>query len=252
MTMPLFEVGPDGLIPFRGPAGGAESYDQILEEVLWRSLDSIAGEQLLRIRRQAPLRGGGSPAVVALDRQGNVVVVHVRYQINRVDLAECLEFAAWARSTTIEEIASLYWRGQDDFWSDWRMFAPESPVPHLSRAPRLVLVTSDFTGKAGSTFDFLVDSGLPVKVVMACLYETEDGRNVLDVQGHEETVSHGALRAAPLSIARAASPDRRYSASPRLSPRRRQLSDRSQPHQIDPWPPRSATPRTTRPSSLPV
>ncbi|MDQ1645216.1 MAG: hypothetical protein QOJ50_1400, partial [Cryptosporangiaceae bacterium] len=193
--MPLFEVGPDGLAAFRAPANAAASYDQTLEEALWRSLDSIAGEQLLRIRRQAPLRGGGSPAVVALDRNGSVVVVHVRYQINRVDLAECLEYAAWARATTIDEIASLYWRGGAEFWSDWATFAPEAPHPQLSRAPRLVIVTSDFTGNAGSTFGFLVDSGLPVKVVMACLYENDNGRLLLEVRGRDE-----ALPSAPLAL----------------------------------------------------
>jgi hypothetical protein len=197
--MPLFEVGPDGLIPFRQLAGDAATYDQALEDILWSNLDSIVGEQLMRVRRQAPLMGGGGPAVVALDRHGGVVVVHARWQISRVDLAECLEYAAWARATTIEEIAGLYWLGAADFWGAWREFTADSGPQQLNRVPRLVLVTSDFTGRAGSTFDFLVDSGVPVQVLKAGLYADERGRRLLEVQGQDEIAA---------AVPRSASPSR--------------------------------------------
>jgi hypothetical protein len=181
--MPLFDVSSDGLIPFRQLESGTGAYDEALEEVLWGHLDGIAGERLFRVRRQAPLAGGGRPAVVALDPQGSVVVVHVRQQIDRAELAECLEYAGWARATTPDELAALYWRGAAEFWSDWQDFSGSSGSLQIHHVPRLILVTGDFTERARATFEFLVEYGLPVKVLKASLFQGEHGRQVLELDG---------------------------------------------------------------------
>jgi hypothetical protein len=64
--MSLFEVASDGLIPFRAPAGGAATYDQAIEDILWENLEPVLAEPLLRVRRR-PSVGGGGPALLALD-----------------------------------------------------------------------------------------------------------------------------------------------------------------------------------------
>lgn len=184
--MSLFEVGPDSLIPFRQLAAGGGEYDAALEEVLWRNLDSLAAEPLFRIRRQAPLAGGGHPAIIALDRKGGVVVAHVRAQVDRSGLAECLEYAGWARTTSLPEIASLYWRGEYEFWTDWQEFTGSAGPQQLARHPRLLVVTADLAGRAGPALEFLVEHGLPVTVIKAALYSDDQGRRILDVQGPDE------------------------------------------------------------------
>jgi hypothetical protein len=186
--MPLFEVSPDGLMPFRQLETGAGAYDEAIEDVLWRNLDSLVGERLFRVRRQAPLDGGGRPAVVALDPDGSVVVFHVRRQMDRAGLAECLEYAGWARAATLDELAMLYWRGDSEFWTDWHAFVGGGNRS-VRPAPRLFLATGDFTARAQSTFEFLVDNGLPVKVMKAALYESSDGRRVLEVDGPSDVES---------------------------------------------------------------
>ncbi len=186
--MPLFEVSPDGLIPFRQMESGAGSYDEAIEDVLWRNLDGLVGERLFRVRRQAPLDGGGRPAVVALDTDGSVVVFHVRRQMDRSGLAECLEYAGWARAATLDELAMLYWRGESEFWTDWHGFAG-GENRSVRPSPRLFLATGDFTARAQSTFEFLVDNGLPVKVMRAALYENQNGNRVLEVDGPSDVES---------------------------------------------------------------
>jgi len=222
--MPLFEVSADGLIPFRQLESGAGGYDEAIEDVLWRNLDGLIGERLFRVRRQAPLDGGGRPAVVALDPEGSVVVFHVRRQIDRTGLAECLEYAGWARAATLDELAQLYWRGESDFWVDWHAFLGDVGTRQVKPSPRLYLATGDFTARAQSTFEFLVDNGLPVKVMKATLYEGSNGRRVLDVEAPSdvetvlrpskaaeatfERLSRSARRSAERALDRAPEPAR--------------------------------------------
>src|SRR4051794_20601199 len=134
--MSLFEVRPDGLIPFRALAGGAATYDQALEDVLWSNLDLVIGEPLLRLRRRPSIGGGGQPAVVALDRRGHLVVVYARWEIDRADLTDCLEYAAWARAATEDDIIAMHWRGATEFAADWAAFASGAAL-QLGSAPRL-------------------------------------------------------------------------------------------------------------------
>jgi hypothetical protein len=49
-----------------------------------------------------------------------------------------------------------------------------------------MLVARDFHGRTGSAFDFLVENDLPVKLVRISLYEDQDGRRFVDVEGENE------------------------------------------------------------------
>lgn len=185
--MPLFEVEEAGtLVPFRQLLGGAELYESEIEDLLWSNLEEFTGEALFRVRRQPTLAGGGRPDIVSLDRQGAVVVIEVKRDVDRGQLAQCLEYAGWARTTNLDELAGLYHAGSDTFWSDWQDFTESSVPVRVLRSPRLILVARDFHGRTGSAFEFLVENNLPVRLIRVSLYEDAQKRRFVDVEGEHE------------------------------------------------------------------
>lgn len=185
--MPLFEVEEgESLVPFRQLHGGAGLYEKEIEDLLWANADDFTGETLFRVARQPHLTGGGIPDIVALDRSARVVVIEVKRDVDRGQLAQCLEYAGWARSTSLDELAGMYHRGPGAFFADWQAFTESDAPLVIDRSPRLMLVARDFHGRTGSAFDFLIENDLPVKVIRVSVYEDQQGRRFVDVEGEHE------------------------------------------------------------------
>lgn len=185
--MPLFEVNADDeLVPFRKLAGAADLYEKQLEDLIWANIEDFTGESLLPIARQPSIGSGGRPDIVALDTNANVVVIEIKRDVDRSQLAQCLEYAGWARTASLDEIAGIHHRGKDLFFTDWQDFT-ESEVPEvLSRAPRLMLMARDFQGRTESAFEFLIENSVPVTIVRITVYEDQPGRRFIDVEGEHE------------------------------------------------------------------
>lgn len=184
--MPLYEVKDGELVPFKRLRGGAELYESQIEDLLWGNPDEFLGEPLFRIARQATLPGGGRPDIVALDEAGRVVVIEIKRDIERGQLAQCLEYAGWARTASLDELAGMYHAGEASFFGEWQAFT-DSPTPTvINRAPRLVLVAHDFHGRTEQALEFLIDNGLPVTLVRVTMYEDPNGKHVVDVEGEFE------------------------------------------------------------------
>ena len=62
--MPLFEVGPDGLVPLQRLDQGVGNADQQIEDALWRGPDPLYGSRLLRVQQRPLLSGGGRQMVL--------------------------------------------------------------------------------------------------------------------------------------------------------------------------------------------
>lgn len=187
--MPLFEVeveAGDSLVPFRQLHGGPELYEKEIEDLVWANADDFTGEALFRVARQRHLAGGGVPDIVTLDKSARVVVIEVKRDVDRGQLAQCLEYAGWARNTSLDELAGMYHRGPSAFFSDWQEFTESASPIVIDRSPRLMLVARDFHGRTGSAFDFLIDNDLPVKVIRVAVYEDQQGRRFVDVEGEHE------------------------------------------------------------------
>ncbi len=129
---------------------------------------------------------GGRPDIVALDENAHVVVVEIKRDVERTQLAQCLEYAGWARSTSLDELARLYHRTESEFFRDWQAFTDSTAPVILARAPRLILIARDFHGRTESALEFLIENGLPVKVIRVSLYEDQQNRKFLDVEGEHE------------------------------------------------------------------
>jgi hypothetical protein len=173
-------------VGFRTLHGGPELYESEIEELVWENPDELTGGSLFPVALRPTLPGGGKPDVVALDGDARVVVIEIKRDIERSQLAQCLEYAGWARTTNLDELAGIYHGGSDSFFADWQQFTDSpAPVP-IRRSPRLVLVARDFHGRTGSALEFLVEHGLPVLLVRVALYEDTDGRRFLNVEGGHE------------------------------------------------------------------
>ena len=135
--MPLFEVEEGELVPFRRLVGGADLYEKEIEGLLWSNLEEFTGDTLYPIARQAKLPSGGIPDVVALDKSGRVVVFEVKRDIDRKQLAQCLEYAGWARQTSLDELAGMYHGGSSAFWEGWQEFTEICRTSCCQPAPKV-------------------------------------------------------------------------------------------------------------------
>src|SRR5689334_6824142 len=105
--MPFFQLEDSSLVPFRRQAISSGIYEHEIEELLWDNLEELTGENLFRVARQ-PVLPLGRPDVVALDAQGRVVVIEVKRDVDRNQLAQALEYAGWARNVGLDELAQRY------------------------------------------------------------------------------------------------------------------------------------------------
>lgn len=185
--MPLYEIErTGGLVPFRRLPGGPELYESEIERLCWANPEEFLGESLLLVARQPTLPNGGRPDIVALADDARVVVIEIKRDIDRNQLAQCLEYAGWARRTNLDELSAMYHRGQGEFFDDWVAFTEKAHPPVINPNPRLVLIARGFQGRTESAIGFLIENGLPVRLVHVSLYEDEQGRRFLDVEGEHE------------------------------------------------------------------
>ncbi len=193
--MPLYELSGDALNPFNRLRPGPDLYEQEIEGLVWGDLEAFTGESLFPVARQAKIAGGGVPDILALDASGRVVVIEVKRDIDRGQLAQCLEYAGWARLTNLDEVAGLYDRrvdghkGVESFFRDWQDFTETSTPVTINPQPRLYLIARDFQGRTRSALDFLRENAVPVTVVPVTVYADQNGRRILDIEGdHEPTL----------------------------------------------------------------
>jgi hypothetical protein len=131
--------------PVRRLPGGPDLYEHEIENFVWSNPEELLGESVMPVARQPNLASGGRPDVLALTEDARVVVVEIKREVDRRQLAQCLEYAGWARSTSLDELSRLYHRGDGEFF-DWL----DSPELHIRRSSIVDLGSSwwhaTFTG----------------------------------------------------------------------------------------------------------
>ncbi len=183
--MPFFQLEDSSLVPFRRQAINAGVYEHEIEELLWDNLEELTGENLFRVARQ-PVLPLGRPDVIALDSQGRVVIIEVKRDVDRQQLAQALEYAGWARNVGLDELAQRYHGGPSEFWEDWKEFTQTDTPRLVVRKPQLVLIARGFEPRTFQALEFLVENGLPVMVLKVAFYADEDGRRFLNVDWETE------------------------------------------------------------------
>lgn len=206
--MPIFQVTPTGLRPYRRLVPGPELYESEVEALAWDDLEAFTGEALFPVARQPRIAGGGIPDIVALDRTGAVVIIEVKRDVDRGQLAQCLEYAGWARMASLDEIAGLYnitssHRGPTAFFADWQNFTESTTPVTISSQPRLYLIARDFQERTRSALDFLRENGLPVNVLPVGIYLDPEGNRVVEIDAeHEpiEQIQSSPTKAVPVPV----------------------------------------------------
>lgn len=258
--MSLFRVSAQGLIPFRRVTGESVPHVEATEalmEALWSDLSAVVGRRLLPVVRGSADGDEDAPAIVALDEQGGIVVLYAGATVDSAGLAFCLEQVGWARGVTVSELASCYWRENDDFWHDWQEFSgTTSPIApdSGSRTPQLMIVATAMTSSAEAALGFLTDTGAPVSVLRAAMYADDQGCQLLElgasfavfdasVQSRRETAAASAIdapsvesassgfhgrRLAPKPSPRSSNPEANHTSTPPLASPSRDASDEDQ------------------------
>lgn len=136
--------------------------------------------------RQPNLPNGGRPDIVGLAADARVAVIEVKRDVERGQLAQCLEYAGWARSTSLDEVAGMYHGGPEAFFRDWQAFTEATTPQVINRNPRIVLIARAFHGRTESALASLLENGVPITVIGVSLYEDERGRRFLDIESEHE------------------------------------------------------------------
>jgi hypothetical protein len=185
--MPLYEIaGVGDLRPFRRLAGRSGLYEKEIEDLFWENPDEFLGESLLLIARQPTLAAGGRPDVVALSKDARVTIIEIKRDVDRGQLAQCLEYAGWARKAGLDELAGMYHEGPDAFFGAWLEFTGDAAPAVINPRPRLVLIARTFHGRTHSALDFLVENGVPVEILEVSIYEDAGARRFLHVESEHE------------------------------------------------------------------
>lgn len=179
--MPLFRVSGDKVEPIAPHEWGPDFLEKNLEDLIWDFTDELLGEGLLTIARQRKVAPSLEPDIICLDRDFNVVVFELKKTIDRKQLAQALEYGGWARSTTLEQLSSLYVNGEEQFWKDLNDFSGQTVPRPLSGTPRIVLVSPRFKPATKAAIDLMAEAGLGISVVTVGLYQPPEGDLLVDV-----------------------------------------------------------------------
>lgn len=184
--MPIFQMDQNALVPFKRQAIASGVYEHEIELLLWDNLEELTGDNLFRVARQAILPAGGKPDIVALDETGRVVVIEVKRDVDRGQLAQTLEYAGWARTTNLDQLAGLYHGGPGAFWDDWREFTESASPVLVQKDPRLVLVARTFDQRTFDALQFLMQHKLPIKLLKVAFYIDTAQNRILNVEWEAE------------------------------------------------------------------
>jgi len=185
--MPLFMVeGESMLVPVKRVSPGPDLYEKEVEDLFWNNLEEFTGEALFPVARQPKISIGGRPDVVALDEDGRVVVVEVKRDMDRVQLSQCLEYAGWARTASLDELAGIYQAGPDQFFEDWTAFTETGAPAIINPSPRLILIAREIHGRTEAALEFLIENGLPIDVITVSIYEDAASKRFINISGDHE------------------------------------------------------------------
>ena len=184
--MPIFELDQKSLVPYKRQSIASGVYESEIEQLLWDNLEELTGDNLFRVARQVVLPAGGKPDVLALDTTGRVVVIEVKRDVDRGQLAQTLEYAGWARNTNLDELAGMYHGGAGTFWDDWREFTDSASPVLVQKDPRLVLVARSFDKRTFEALQFLLQHNLPIQLLKVAFYIDDAQNRILNVEWESE------------------------------------------------------------------
>ena len=190
-----------------------------LESWLENSPWALAEEEsILWIGRQTSANVEEStifPDLLGVDSEGNLVIVELkRSKAPREVVAQLLEYAAWAKELSdeqIQEIAATYFQTvkkeatlQDAFSETFETF--EDEMPALNRRLRLFVVAAEIPSAVLRVSSFLRTShGMDINCLAVSTFQTESGEVLVNTEakiGQEDTIAPKTARQNPSQLPR--------------------------------------------------
>src|SRR5947209_5202416 len=139
IQMQLWSVESDRPVPLRSSKLNLEGR---LEQWLCQDLN-LVGEELLLLGSQVATAYGHAIDILALDREGNLVLLELkRGRTPRDVVAQVLDYASWAHALTEQDIERLATEGRQRPPEELFRERFRSEIPELNEDERLVIVAT--------------------------------------------------------------------------------------------------------------
>lgn len=186
--MKIYSVTPDNKFKeFVETGFQVEHREELLETWLENNPDAIVeDEKLLIIGRQVTTNFGGAIDLLAVDRDGNLVVIELkRDRTPRETVAQALEYASFGAQLSYEQLERVFSVYVDEEAANLAQYhreyydlaADEALV--FNKDQRIVIVGQTITPEIRQTASFLGSKGLRVTCLEFTLFKADDGLRLL-------------------------------------------------------------------------
>jgi hypothetical protein len=202
-TVKLYTVSEDGRFVKYAERDFAEEH---LEETLETWLESnpdciLQDERVMLLGRQVSTNLDSTIDLLAVDRDGNVVVIELkRGRTPRDTIAQLLEYASFAASLTFEELEALheeYRPGENPELADYHreyFGLGDAEGVAFNKMQNLVIIAQSVSKQVRQTSLFLRERGLDVRCLEFKYFETSSGERIVStdvVVGPEDVPMDG-------------------------------------------------------------
>src|SRR3954451_16963651 len=149
---------------------GSSSLDteRRMEEILETDISILGLDRLLVIGRQVPTTWGKFVDLLALDPQGDLVVIELkRDRTPREVVAQALDYGSWAKDLDYEQLSDIYaaYRSGGDFETALKDAFGDAAPEELNGNHQLIIVASELDSSTERIVDYLTDFEVPINVV---------------------------------------------------------------------------------------
>jgi hypothetical protein len=187
--VPIFEIDQGRLKPFARVIPGPHLYESTIRDLAWSDLEAFFGEGLFPVRKEAPV-SHGRVDILALDGRGRVVVIEFKRDVDRNQLAQCLEYAGWAASASLDVMAELYdsgtRAGAEAFFQDWQIFTDSETPQTIVPPARVLLVARAIHELTHAAIDYLAERSVPISVFPVTVYRDDSNRQIIAIDAEHE------------------------------------------------------------------
>lgn len=143
---------------------------------------SILGEELLIIGKEVLLPSGIRLDLLAIDRNGNLVIIELKRDVSgsHVDW-QAIKYASYCSAFTDEEVLNIYQqyidkkKTQKNAKYEIESFI-EVEIKNLNQEQRIILVSKDFHSDVASAVLWLNDKGLDIKCIKISPFITDNNQ----------------------------------------------------------------------------
>lgn len=148
-----------------------------LEEVLNKDI-SILSTGLMLIGRQVATAHGKFIDLLAMDSEGNLIVIELkRHRTQREVVAQLLDYASWVQTLSYDDIVEIYSDNNNDtpFEQGFTEAFDSNPPDKLNEQLQLIVVAAELDNASERIINFLADNyGVPINAMFFRYFKDGD------------------------------------------------------------------------------